>query len=166
MKRILGLTALVLVLSVGAAWSESPADDQAGESAQKALTGSSGDSACAPLDFSNLAANAQNAWLAAHSLRVEPAQRLDDVGDCPPVDGCGLAPDCENNFPCGESGVASDTDSEETSCRLPTGTIIKCTGGQTIHILVLNCHRCPCCTTPPVCVCPHVCAQGHSFACE
>jgi hypothetical protein len=88
------------------------------------------------------------------------------------IENYAVVPDCPTVTPCnGTTCVRTDEtgafDTQYGSCVTPAGTLMTCTGSQTIHWVSTNCKKASCCiaTTNP-CVCPTPCPSGSYNECR
>ena len=141
MRRALLTVSLWSLLITGAALAEGAA---AAEAAPAAEAGG----ACSNASF-------------AAQLRAGTVETLDEIQTvepadpsamggtylpCPTTSNCvGGANKCRANpANCAATGSSSSIDFGSAACELPSGSLFKCKGGRTVHLVTTQCEQCPC----------------------
>ncbi len=101
---------------------------------------------------------------------IEPAAPSEMGGvhlNCPTTSNCvGGANKCSANpVNCAATGSINTIHFGSRACELPNGSLFKCKGIRTVHLVITQCEQCECCSTIPTCLCPLDCGEARTLAC-
>ncbi len=92
-------------------------------------------------------------WVSFDCLAVPPPS-------CPNVSPC-------NGMSCLQGSETGTSNTGYAQCVTAQGTLLSCSGGQTVKVVSNNCTKAPCCTaTPYPCFCPQTCPSGTRLECR